>query len=181
MALANTLTLADLEAMPDDGRRYELIGGAIVMTPTPGPTHQLVSARLQRLLEAALPDGHVVFDAPIDLDLPGEQRVQPDLVVLPWSSVGDKRLSLPVLLVVEIVSGGSRTQDTVTKRAVYASAGIPAYWMVDLDNDEITGLRVDETGTFQSYAEGSAAAFDWPVAVHLDLHTLTQRPMPSAG
>jgi hypothetical protein len=69
--------------MPDDGRRYELIGGAIVMTPAPGPKHQLMSARLQRLLEDARPEGHAVFNAPIDLDLPGEQRVQPDLVVLP--------------------------------------------------------------------------------------------------
>src|ERR1051325_5456407 len=76
MALAHTLPLAHPEAMPDDGRRYELIGGAIVMTPAPGPAHQRVSRRLLMLLEAATPTGHEVFDAPIDLDLPGEQRVQ---------------------------------------------------------------------------------------------------------
>ena len=107
MALTNTLTIADLEAMPDDGRRYELIGGAIVMTPAPGTIHQRISRRLLALLEAAIPAGHEVFHAPIDLDLPGEQRVQPDLVVAPHSSVGQRRLTLPVLLVVEIVSAGS--------------------------------------------------------------------------
>ena len=176
VALANSLTLADLEAMPDDGRRYELIGGAIVMTPAPGPKHQLVSARLLRLLEDALPDGHAVFAAPIDLDLPGEQRVQPDLVVLPWSSVGEKRLSVPVLLVVEIISGGSRTQDTVTKRAVYAAAGIPAFWIVDPESDELTALRLDAQGSYQLYAEGQTLTVDWPLPVQVDVPALGHRP-----
>src|SRR5438132_3820387 len=112
MALANSLSLADLEAMPDDGRRYELIGGAIVMTPAPGVDHQRVSRRLQRLLEDAWP-GMEIFNSPIDLDLPGEQRVQPDLVAVERGRTG-KRLGLPVALVVEIVSPGSQTNDRVT-------------------------------------------------------------------
>ena len=57
------LNVADLEAMPDDGRRYELIGGAIVMTPAPGVDHQRVSRRLQRLLEDAWAEMEI-FDAP---------------------------------------------------------------------------------------------------------------------
>ena len=60
---SNALTIEDLEALPDDGRRYELIGGAIVMTPAPEPVHQRVSRRLVALLEAAIPPGHEVFDA----------------------------------------------------------------------------------------------------------------------
>ena len=175
MALANSLTLADLEAMPDDGRRYELIGGAIVMTPASGPGHQRVSRRLLALLETAIPAGHEVFHAPIDLDLPGEQRVQPDLVVVPSSSVGSKRLSLPALLAVEIVSAGSTTHDTVTKRAVYPAAGIPAYWIVDPDGD-ITALRLDDTGTYQPYAQGRTVSIDWPVEVELDVASLGQPP-----
>jgi Uma2 family endonuclease len=175
MALANSLTLADLEAMPDDGRRYELIGGAIVMTPAAGPAHQRISRRLLALLEAAIPAGHEAFHAPIDLDLRGEQRVQPDLVIVPSSSVGQKRLSLPALLVVEIVSAGSSTNDTVTKRAVYAAAGIPAYWIVDPDGD-ITALRLDDTGTYQTYAQGGTVRLEWPVAVELDVAALGQPP-----
>jgi Uma2 family endonuclease len=175
MALANSLTLADLEAMPDDGRRYELIGGAIVMTPAPGPAHQRISRRLLALLEAAIPAGHEAFHAPIDLDLPGEQRVQPDLIVVPTSSIGQKRLSLPALLVVEIVSAGASTHDAVTKRAVYAAAGIPAYWIVDPDG-EIIALRLDDTGTYQSYAQGRTVTLDWPVAVELDVAALGRPP-----
>ena len=162
--------------MPDDGRRYELIGGAIVMTPAPGPKHQLVSARLQRLLEDAVTEGHAVFAAPIDLDLPGEQRVQPDLVILPWSSVGEKRLTVPILLVVEIISGGSRTQDTVTKRAVYAAAGIPAYWIVDPGTDDLTALRLEDDGSYRPYAQGQTLAIDWPLPLQIDVPALGSRP-----
>jgi Uma2 family endonuclease len=173
--MTNALTVADLEAMPDDGRRYELIGGAIWITAPPGPAHQRISRRLLALLEVAAPPGHEVFDAPIDLDLHGEQRVQPDRVVVPSSSIGQKRLSLPVLLVVEIVSGGSKTQDTVTKRAVYAAAGIPAYWIVDPDGD-ITALRLDDAGAYQTYAQGQTAILEWPIAVELDVPALRQPP-----
>ncbi len=177
----NALTLADLEAMPDDGRRYELVGGAIVMTPAPVPLHQLVSGRLHRILDDAAPDGHVVFGAPIDLDLPGDQRVEPDLVMLPWSSVGEKRLTLPVLLVVEIVSPGSRVHDRVTKRAVYAEAGVPAYWLVDLVAAEIVALRLGEGGSYETYGQGAALTLDWPLPVSLDLAELTHRPGPPNG
>jgi len=176
MALANSLGLADLEAMPDDGRRYELIGGAIVMTSAPGPAHQRVSRRLLALLEAAIPAGHEAFHAPIDLDLHGDERVQPDLIVVPTSSVGETRLSLPALLVVEILSAGSGIHDTVTKRAVYAAAGIPAYWIIDPAADEITALRLDDTGTYQTYAQGRTVTLDWPVAVELDIASLTRPP-----
>jgi hypothetical protein len=93
--LTNALTIAELEAMPDDGRRYELMDGSIVATAPPGLAHQRVSRRLLSLLEAAGPPGHEVFDAHIDLDLPGEQRVQPDLVVVPLSSVGGPRRHEP--------------------------------------------------------------------------------------
>jgi Uma2 family endonuclease len=167
--------VADLEAMPDDGRRYELIGGAIVMTPAPVPAHQRASGNLFVVLRDALPAAHEVFDAPIDLDLSGGQRVEPDLVVVPSASVGPKRLVLPVLLVVEIVSAGSRTHDTVTKRAAYAEAGIPAYWLVDLERSRVTCLRLAGE-SYEAYADGPTVEVDWPLAVRLDVAALLQPP-----
>lgn len=169
------LTVADLEAMPDDGRRYELVGGAIVMTPAPVPVHQRVSLRMTELLGSAAPPGHEVFYAPIDLDLPGGQRVEPDLVVVPSASVGPKQLVLPVLLVVEIVSAGSRTHDTVTKRAVYAEAGIPAYWLLDLNQSRVTCLRLAGEA-YEAYGDGPVVDVDWPVTVHLDVAALARPP-----
>lgn len=165
------LTVADLEAMPDDGRRYELIGGAIVMTPAPGLGHQRVSFRLQRLLSDAWP-GMEIFDAPVDLDLPGEQRVQPDLVAVERGRTGP-RLSLPVALVVEIVSPGSQTNDRVTKRATYAAAGIAAYWIVDPDRGIVICLVLDGP-EYRVAAEGATVTVDDPVSVRIDLAALLE-------
>lgn len=165
------LTVADLEAMPDDGRRYELIGGAIVMTPAPGVEHQRISHRLQRLLADAWPDLEI-FDAPLDLDLPGGQRVQPDLVAVERGRRGP-RLTMPVGLVVEIVSPGSETNDRVTKRATYAAAGITAYWIVDPDRGLVTCLAL-EGADYRTEAEGPVVEVDAPVRLRVDLSTLTQ-------
>ncbi len=164
------LTVEDLEAMPDDGRRYELIGGAIVMTPAPEVGHQRVSRRLQSLLEAAWP-GMEVFNAPIDVDLPDGQRVQPDLVVVERGRTG-KRLVLPVALVVEIVSPGSTVNDRVTKLGVYAAAGIGHYWLVD----PRAGLAVCHVLDGEAYrvaAEGPVVETTEPVAVRIDVAALT--------
>ncbi len=172
---SNAFTVADLEALPDDGNRYELIGGSIVMTPAPEPVHQRVSRRLLGLLEEACPEGYEVFDAPIDYDLPGGQRVEPDLVVVPDASVGQKRLEGAALLVVEIVSPGSSINDTVTKRAVYAEAGVPAYWIVDPPRGHLLALRL-EPGGYEAYADTTGpASLDWPVAVSFAVGDLAKR------
>lgn len=70
--------------------------------------------------------------------------LEPDLVVVHHDSVGEKLLTLPVLLVVEILSPGTRLHDRVTKRAVYAQAGIEHYWLVDGTTAErrFTALRL---------------------------------------
>lgn len=167
---SNALTIADLEATPDDGRRYELIGGAIVMTPAPEVPHQRVSRRLQRLIEDAWPEEMEVFAAPIDLDLPGGQRVQPDIVVVPRGWTG-KRLGLPVSLVVEIVSAGSTTHDRVTKRGTYAEAGIPHYWIVDLPRGSITCLTLAGQG-YDVVVEGPVVTAESPVSLTINLPAL---------
>lgn len=165
------LTIADLEAMPDDGRRYELIGGAIVMTPAPGVGHQRISYRLQRLLADAWPEMEV-FAAPIDLDLPGGQRVEPDVVVVDRGRTGP-RLDLPVALVVEIVSPGSVTNDRVTKRATYAAAGIPAYWIVDPDAGRVTCLVLDGAD-YRTQAQGPVVDVEEPVRLGIDVAALAR-------
>ncbi len=164
------LTVEDLEAMPDDGHRHELIGGAIVMTPAPGVGHQRASRRLQSRIEAAWP-AMEVFDAPVDVDLPGGQRVQPDLVVVERGRTG-KRLALPVELVVEIVSPGSAVNDRVTKLDVYAAAGIVHYWVVDLPAGVAVCYAL-EGDAYRLVAEGPVIETTQPVAVRIDVAALT--------
>jgi Uma2 family endonuclease len=172
--LSNAFTVDDLESMPEDGRRYELIGGAIVMTPAPEPLHQRVAGGVYRRLQDACPPGHEVFISPVDFDLPGGQRVEPDIIVVPDASVGEKRLAGAALLVVEIVSPGSATNDRVTKRQVYAEAGVPAYWIVDPRAGHLLALRLVD-GAYVAYAEVTGpVTLDWPVAVSFSVAELAR-------
>ena len=175
---AEGLTLEDLEAMPDDGRRYELLGGTIVVNAAPSPRHQWASGVLYDLLRRSCPPGHRVFYAPLDLDLPGEQRVEPDLLVVPESSIGEKRISLPVLLLVELVSPSTAVWDTVAKREAYAAAGIGHYWMVDTrpGKDRFTALALGGDG-YETVADSTERIdVDEPVAVSAPLSALFEAP-----
>lgn len=172
------LTLEDLEAMPDDGRRYELLGGSIVVNAAPSPRHQRASGALYQLLVRACPPDHEVFFAPVDLDLPGGQRVEPDLVVVPGSSVGEQRLSLPALLVVELVSPSTAVWDTVAKREAYAAAGIEHYWLVDTrpGHERFTALRLAGEGYGEVVDSTERIDVEEPLAVSAALSTLFEPP-----
>jgi Uma2 family endonuclease len=159
-------TLADLEAMPgDDGRRYELIDGNIIVSPWPAHFGG-ISFHLGPILAHAVPAEHASYRL-CGLDLPSEQRVIPDLVVAPHTSVGDQRLRLPVLLVVEILCG-LESRDLILKRTAYASAGVPAYWLIDPDASTITCLRL-EGDEYTTYADGAVVDVDWPFRVRVDV------------
>lgn len=171
---SNAFTVSDLEAMPDDGRRYELIGGAIVTTPALEPIHQRVEFGLARRIEDACPPGYEVFVSPIDFDLPGGQRVEPDIIVVPDASVGEKRLSGSALLVVEIVSPGSAVNDRVTKRDVYALAAVPAYWIVDPREGHFLGLRLVD-GVYEPYADTRGpVTLVWPMSLSFTVADLAR-------
>ena len=173
---SNALTIADLEAMPDDGKRYELIGGSIVMTPAPIPIHQRVALRLARLLMSACPPGHEVFVSPIDYDLDEEQRVEPDIIVVPNASVGEKRLAGAALLIVEVVSPGSLSNDRFLKRGAYAEAGLPAYWIVDPASGHVLALRLVDNA-YEPYADTDGpVSLDWPVAASFSVAQLAEPP-----
>ena len=64
VSASTPFTVHDLEGMPDDGRRYELIDGELLVSPAPGLRHQTVGLRLYRLLDDACPDELYVFAAP---------------------------------------------------------------------------------------------------------------------
>jgi Uma2 family endonuclease len=155
-------TVADLEAMPEDGQRYELIDGGLLVTPGPAPLHQRVTVRLVKLL-----DDHVArgFEAltPVDLDCGGDNVLQPDIVVLP-SKIVDSGVRVvragDVLLVVEVVSPSSVRMDRVLKPQIYAEAGIPNYLLVELAEPKVTWFRRSATGMYAVHAE---AAGDEPL------------------
>lgn len=136
------LTRADLERAPDDGHRYELVDGALVVTPAPTPRHQRVSGNLYVALRSACPPDLEVFYAPLDVVLTDDTVLQPDLLVARRAALADQNLPGPPLLAVEVLSPSTRLIDTDLKRARYQAAGCPSYWIVDPDEPSITAWRL---------------------------------------
>ena len=124
-------TRADLDAMPDDGRRYELLDGAIVVTPSPGTAHQSAVLRLARLLGDAVPPELKVFVAPLDTALPTGDVLEPDVLVVPLDTITSKDITGVPALAVEVLSPSSRRRDLGDKLTAYRDAGVPSYWVVD--------------------------------------------------
>lgn len=127
-----------VRALPDDGNRYEVVDGELLVTPAPSRLHQRASRqlflRLHAYLEAARA-GEVMY-APADVEFGHDSMVEPDLFVVPlvdgraprsWQDVGH------LLLAVEILSPSSARADRVVKRRLYQREGVPEYWIVDTD------------------------------------------------
>jgi Uma2 family endonuclease len=122
----------DLAETPEDGHRYEVIEGMLIVNAAPIPAHQLIVGHLYRALHGALAGtDRVVFMSPVELRISDVTGVEPDLVVLPHFSIGAARLGLPVDLVVEVLSPSTARKDRLLKLAVYEEAGVPEYWIAD--------------------------------------------------
>jgi Uma2 family endonuclease len=143
-------TVSDLDRMPDDGHRYELLDGTLIVSPAPGPAHQRVAAVLITLLELACPDDLIVFPD-VGLRIGAQSALEPDVVVARSSDVSGIRLAKPPLLVVEILSPDSALRDLNLKKAAYESFGVPSYWVVDpnLDRPSLRAFALEGA----SYAE----------------------------
>jgi Uma2 family endonuclease len=150
------LTRADLESMPDDGHRYELVDGALLVTPAPSLRHQLVSSRLHVRLADAATDGLLVLAAPTDVVLAEDTVVQPDLLVVRRRDIDDPSVPVSPLLAVEILSPSTRRIDLALKHSRYEAAAIPAYWVVDPEVPEIIAWQWRDG----EYAEAGRASGD---------------------
>lgn len=138
MAFSASWTRDMVLALPDDGRRFELLEGELLATPAPSARHQDAVLALIRRLDPWVRSrraGHLSA-APCDLELGGGNVVQPDVFVVPliggipprtWSEYG-----VP-LLVVEVLSPSSARADRITKRLGYQRTGVGEYWVVDID------------------------------------------------
>jgi len=123
-------------ALPDDGQRYEIVGGVLYMTPSPGLYHQKAVQRLFRSLVALIEDTGQgeVFIAPFDVQLSPKNVVQPDVLVI--LNTGDAMITPSRVigapdLVIEVSSPSTVGFDRREKRDSYALAGISEYWIVD--------------------------------------------------
>ena len=144
-------TVDDLERMPDDGRRYELIDGMLIVSPAPAMPHQRVATVTALLLEEACPDDLVVFGTPVNVRFSLRSALEPDVVVARVEDSRGVRLEQTPLLVAEVLSPDSVLRDLNLKKAAYERFGIPSYWVIDPDLDR-PSLRAFELDG-GSYAE----------------------------
>lgn len=121
-------------SLPESMDRIELLDGEVIVSPAPTPLHQKVLGKLYRVFcswQEAHPPAEVGL-SPLDVRLAPGRIVQPDLflVLAGFSPRAAPPLDLVPSLVVEVVSA-RRSYDRITKRSVYADAGVAEYWIVD--------------------------------------------------
>ena len=127
-------TVDDLERFPDDGNRYELLDGVLLVTPAPSAAHQIVANRIQaRLTELVQWPGYANVVGPGAMVVPPRTQLQPDILVYParfgprvdWVKVTEHWLA------VEVLSRSSRVYDREFKRNAYLALGVLELWLVD--------------------------------------------------
>ena len=118
-------TYADLQALPDDHHRYELIDGELVVSAAPNLAHQRTVRRLLRLLEDACPAGLEALSAPFDWVVDDCNVYEPDVLVARVADLTERNLPRPPVLAVEVLSDFSRSRDRLRKRAAYRARRAP--------------------------------------------------------
>ena len=128
----------DLDAMPEDGHRYELIDGVLVVSPSPSWRHQRAVGRLFRLLDDSCPPDLEVLSGPFDVALSEDTVMIPDLIVARRKDLTQRDLPAAPVLAVEVLSPSTRRFDLMVKRSRLESAGAAAFWVVDPDEPSLT-------------------------------------------
>jgi Uma2 family endonuclease len=125
-AAGRPFTVAELDRMPDDGRRYELLSGALVVSPRPTTVHQFVAMRLLRALADACPEDLCVVPEPAVM-LGPQTEFDPGLVVVRMDQIGGAKFTKPPLLVVEIRSPSTALIDLNRKNRSWGFRPVPGW------------------------------------------------------
>lgn len=176
-------TREDLSRLPDDGNRYEVLGGALLVTPPPSDAHQEIVAWLSAYLTPFVME-HTpgLVHHPRSVVVIGTEQLEPDLMVRPIAPLrGWEQAPLPIL-VIEVISRSTRQRDLEAKRRFYMRAGIAEYWIVDRHARAVVRCTASEAQervtTVLTWApEGAPATLDLDVAA---LFARTQPGDPSS-
>jgi Uma2 family endonuclease len=169
-----TYTVDMVRAFPDDGQRYELVEGMLLVTPAPGSAHQVVVARLMHALIGYLePSGAAYVVSPGEIEIPPTTiHCEPDILVFPstfrpgtkWTDISGWWLA------VEVLSPSSKYYDRDYKLEAYLRVGVREVWMVDLDRRR---CEVSDAAGRRSVAEARSlrwhpAGMRQPLVIELD-------------
>ena len=178
-------TIDDVVVPPENGMRYELVEGRLVVSPVPPPPHQNAGKRLIRILEAAAP---LEYEASPETNI----RIDDDLLIPDVMVARSEALCVPgslylgrkdVILVAEIISPGNSRFERAWKPQRYAEGGIPYYLEIELPvapRVTVFALRGKEYERIADARAGETLKLGEPFAVRLDPGELVG-PRRSAG
>jgi Uma2 family endonuclease len=158
------LTVRDYMTMPDDGRRFELIHGELILAPSPVTQHQRISRNLFEILIGFVRTQNLgeLFYAPMDVVLSDYDVFQPDILFISRNRlhiIGDSNIQGAPDLVIEILSPSTESRDRGIKLEQYLRYGVREYWIIDPQNRTCEVLRAGdaEFETVRVYPEGTTA------------------------
>ena len=144
-------TYADYKDFPEDGKRYEILEGRLLMIPSPFTPHQRVSGNLYVCLSNHVKSKNlgVVFHPPYDVVLSEINVVQPDIIYVSKENsriITEANIKGTPDLLIEIVSKTSKKNDEITKKMIYAQSSVKEYWIVYPESKEIKVYVESEKG-----------------------------------
>jgi len=154
-------TVAELDRMPDDGHRYELLDGVLVVSPRPTPAHQVVAFTLASILDRASPPEWQVVPEPAVM-VSRDTEFAPDIVVVARDQLSGAKITRPPILAVEVRSPSTALIDLNRKKAAYERFGVPSYWVVipDQSKPELIAFELRDG----RYEEAARVSGDEPFA-----------------
>lgn len=139
-----------LAQMPDDGKRYEILEGNLIVSPSPKTRHQRVAGNLFAFLRRAEQAGYgQAFIAPLDVVFDPQNVPQPDVFFVRQarlSIVTEDNVQGAPDVIVEILSDSTRKRDFGAKLRLYARYRVPHYWIADTDDETIQLYTLTEAG-----------------------------------
>jgi Uma2 family endonuclease len=152
-------TVRDLEGMPDDGRRYELIDGVLFVSPAPGLRRQTIAYELYGVLSRARPPQFGLAGAPFAVHQGDVTELQPDIVVGRIQDFTEKDLPALPVLVVEVLSPSTALNDLNTKKAAYQRLGVPSYWVIGPQRMRLTVFELRDGGYLETVSVTGSEAY----------------------
>jgi Uma2 family endonuclease len=148
-------TYEDYKSLPEsETKRYELLGGELVLVPSPTEYHQRISGNLEFILRRFVKErglGYVYY-APLDVVLgegDGREVVQPDILFISKERaeiIAEEEIRGAPDLVIEIISPGTEDRDRHYKKTLYARHGVREYWIVDPETKTVEVFALGEVG-----------------------------------
>ena len=142
-------TYSDYLLLPDNGKKYEVLDGELIMSPSPSPVHQNILLNLATILKLFVEQNDLgkIFIAPCDVVLSEYDVVQPDIIFIAKQNehiIGESHIHGSPDLIVEIFSPHSVKFDCDIKRKIYSRHCIQEYWMVDPTAQKVQVLRLQQ-------------------------------------